>query len=95
MGNACVQSIFEKYSCKMLGGVMVLMRGFWIGTLHKLLVRIDTNGCVNTVFPKYDNIYSCLVSLTMLWHQWMGHTSEKGLHSMHGKGMVKFSPIVL
>ena len=34
-------------------------------------------------------IYSCQVDSTMLWNQQMGHISEKGIHSMHTKGMVE------
>jgi hypothetical protein len=37
MSGASVQTIFEKETRKMVWGVMVLLRGFWIGTLYKLL----------------------------------------------------------
>ena len=41
------------------------------------------------VCPKSNIIYYYLVDSTMLWHQWMGHIGEKGLYSMHNKGMVE------
>lgn len=70
----------------------VLMRGVLIGKLYKLLGRTNTNGCVNTVIPKANKISSCLIDSTMIWHQQMGHISEKGLHAMHSKVMVRGLP---
>ena len=37
MVNACVYYVFDKDSCEMVRGAMVLMRGVWGGTLYKLL----------------------------------------------------------
>ena len=65
------------------------MRGFHNGTMHKLLGRIETNGCVDIIFPKYDDMSSCLIDLTMLWNQQMGEIGENGLCAMHNK--VKYS----
>ena len=70
---------------------MELMRGFLTRTLYNLLGRINTNVCTNAIFHKYDSIYSCLVDLTMLWHQWMGYIGEKALLAMKNKGIPDFS----
>jgi hypothetical protein len=37
MSDAGVHTIFEKDSCKMVRGAMVLMRGVWIGTLVQVV----------------------------------------------------------
>lgn len=42
MSDASVHTIFEKDSCKMVRGTMVLMRGVQIGTLYKLLGNVDS-----------------------------------------------------
>ena len=76
----------------MVQGAMVLMRGVQIGSLYKLLGRRDTNGCVNIVTLEVNEISSCLVNLTMLWHRQMGHIREKSLRAMHNKGMVDDFP---
>ena len=67
---------------------MVLMRGVSIGTMYNILRRIDIDKCVNVVCHESNIISSCLVDFTMLWHQWMGHIGEKGLHTMHSEGIV-------
>ena len=68
MGDASVQIVFEKDTCKMVWGVMVTMRGIRIGTLYKLLGRTNKSSCLPTVDPKSGKISSCIVNLTMLWH---------------------------
>jgi hypothetical protein len=45
LGDARVKTIFEKKTCKMVQGAMVLMRGVHSGTLYKLLGTTYTNGC--------------------------------------------------
>jgi len=68
------------------------MRGVRLRTLYKLLGRTYTSGYVNVVFHEVDHVSSCVVDLTMLWHQRMGHISEKNLRAMNGKCMVKGVP---
>ena len=68
---------------------MVLMRGVQNGTLYKILGIIDIDKSANMVCLDFESIYLCLVKSFMLWHQKMGHISEKGLHAIHSKGMVK------
>ena len=36
LDDACVKIVFEKDTCKMVHGPLVLMWGAWIGTLYKL-----------------------------------------------------------
>jgi hypothetical protein len=43
--DAGVRTVFEKNTCKMVRGEMVLMRGVWCGTPYKLLGSTYTNGC--------------------------------------------------
>jgi hypothetical protein len=54
MSDAGVHTLFQKDSCKMVRGAMVLMKGVWIGTLYNLLGNVDLTGCNNIVSPKID-----------------------------------------
>lgn len=92
MSDVGVKTVFEKDTCKMVQGAMVLMRGIKIRTLYKLLGRTDESSCLLVVDPKTNEILSCVVDSTMLWHQRLGHISEKGIRAMHSKGMVKGLP---
>lgn len=47
---------------------MVVIRGVQIGTMYKLLGKVDTNECVNTTITE-TKISSYLVNMTMVWHQ--------------------------
>jgi hypothetical protein len=51
IGDAGVHSLFQKDSFKMIRGVMILMKGVWIGTMYKLLGNFDSTGCNNIVSP--------------------------------------------
>jgi transposase InsO family protein len=77
----------------MVRGAMVLMRGVRCGTLYKLLGGTYTNGCNSSVVLKQtnkeDKTNTVLGNKTMLWHQRLGHIGEKGLRTLHGKGMVE------
>lgn len=77
-----VHTVVSKDSYKMVSGVMVLMRGSWIGMLHKLLGRIDS-----IIVSEVNETSSSLVKMTTLWHWRLGHIGEKSIHAMH-KGMV-------
>jgi transposase InsO family protein len=93
LDDARVDTIFGKNTCKMVQGAMVLMRGVRCGTLYKLLGRTYTNGCNSYVVPEQrnegDNTNIVPEKKTMLWHQRLGHIGEKGLRTLHGKGMVE------
>jgi hypothetical protein len=71
----------------------VLMRGVQCGTLYKLLGSTYTNGCNNSIVlektNKEDKTNTIPENKTMLWHQRLGHIGEKGLRTLHGKGMVE------
>jgi hypothetical protein len=55
MSDAGVHTLFQKDTCKMVRGVMVLMKGVQIGTLYKLLGNVDSTGCNNIVVPEVDS----------------------------------------
>jgi hypothetical protein len=92
MSDDGVHTLFQKDLCNMVRGVMVLMKGVWIGTLYKLLGSVDSTGCNNIVVPEVDSTRAesiqtdstshHKVDSTMLWHERMGHIGEKGLRAM-------------
>eukprot|EP00253_Pinus_taeda_P035873 PITA_35873 len=85
-----VNTVFDKDTCKMVRGALVLMRGVWIGTLYKLQGSTVVDGCNSSMVPE-NGAENLVVSRekTMLWHQRLGHIGEKGLRILHGKGMVE------
>jgi hypothetical protein len=44
MSDAGVHTLFQKDSCNMVRGVMVLIKGFHIGTLYMLLGSVNSIG---------------------------------------------------
>jgi hypothetical protein len=52
----------------MIQGEIVLLRGVWIGTLHKWLGSTINNRCNNTIVPenKIDRDHTLLEEKTML-----------------------------
>jgi hypothetical protein len=93
MEDVGVKTIFEKGTCRMVRGEMVLMRRVWIGTLYKLLGRTISDGCNSSIVPdiEVEEERTSTVSgeKVMLWHQRLGHIGEKGLRLLHSKGMVE------
>ena len=85
-----VKTVFEKDTCKMVRGALVLMKGVWIGTVYKLQRSTVVDGCNSFMVPK-SGTENLVVSRekTMLWHRRLGHIREKGLRILHGKGMVE------
>eukprot|EP00253_Pinus_taeda_P008029 PITA_08029 len=85
-----VRTVFEKDTCKMAWGALVLMWGVRIGTLYKLQGSTIIHGCNSFVVPE-SGAENLVVSgeKTILWHQRLGHIGEKGLRILHGKGMVE------
>jgi hypothetical protein len=55
LDDAGVDIIFEKNTCNMVRGAMVLIRGIQYGTLYKLLGSTYTNGCNIYVFLEKTN----------------------------------------
>jgi hypothetical protein len=85
--------VLGKGTCKMVQGAMVLTRGVRCGTLYNFLGSTYTNECNFYVVPEHrnegDKTNFVPGKNTMLWHQRVGHTGEKGLQTLHGKGMVE------
>jgi hypothetical protein len=44
MSNLGIQIVFEKETLRMVRGEMVFLRGFWIGTLYKILGSTISDG---------------------------------------------------
>eukprot|EP00253_Pinus_taeda_P013028 PITA_13028 len=90
LDDAGVKTVFEKDTCKMVRGALVLMRGVRIVTLYKLQGSTVVYGCNSSMVPE-NGAENLVVSgeKTMLWHQRLGHIGEKGLRILHGKGMVE------
>eukprot|EP00253_Pinus_taeda_P028109 PITA_28109 len=90
LDDAGVKTVFEKDTCKMVRGELVLMRGVRIRTLYKLQGSTVVDGCNSPMVPE-NGAENLVVSgeKTMLWHQRLGHIGEKGLRILQGKGMVE------
>jgi len=90
LDDAGVKIVFEKDTCKMVRGALVLMRGVWIGTLYKIQGSIVFDGCNSSVLPESgaENLMASSEK-SMLWHQRLGHIGEKGLQILNSKCMVK------
>jgi hypothetical protein len=54
MDDAGVKIVFEKETCKMVRGEMVLMRGVQNGTLYKLLGSTISDGCNSFLFLRVE-----------------------------------------
>jgi hypothetical protein len=66
MSGIGLHTLFQKDSCNMVRGAMVLMRGVNIGTLYKLLGNVDLSGCNSIVSPE---IYSTTTRLDSMLTQ--------------------------
>jgi hypothetical protein len=62
MSDVGVHTLFQKDSCNILRGVMVLMKGVRIGTLYKLLGNVDLTGCNNIITPEVESTSNLLDS---------------------------------
>eukprot|EP00253_Pinus_taeda_P008000 PITA_08000 len=90
LDDAGVETVFEKDTCKMVLGALVLMWGVQIRTLYNLQGSTVVDGCNSSVVLK-GGAENLVVSgeKTTLWHQRLGHIGEQGLRILHGKGMVE------
>jgi hypothetical protein len=83
MDDAGVKTMFEKGTCRMVQGAMVLLKEVWVGTLYKLLGSTISNGCNSSVVPEIGdeegNTPTIFGEKTMLWYQRTCHIKEKGL----------------
>jgi hypothetical protein len=93
MEDAGVKIIFEKGTCRMVQGAMVLMKGVQFGTMYNMLGITISDGCNRSIVPDIgvEEERNPIVSgeKVMLWHQRLGHIGEKGLRLLQGKGMVE------
>eukprot|EP00253_Pinus_taeda_P026746 PITA_26746 len=80
LDDAGIKIAFEKDTCKMVRGALVLIQGVTSGTLYKLQGSTIIDGCNSFVVPQ-SGAENLVVSgeRTMLWHQRLGHIGEKGL----------------
>jgi hypothetical protein len=92
LDDAGVDNLLGKGPYKMVRGEIVLMRGFQCGNLYKLLGRNYVDGCNNTIVHEQRNkqymIHTILGKNTM-WHKILGNIGDKGLWTLHDKGMVE------
>jgi hypothetical protein len=93
MDDARVKIVFEKETCRMVRGEMVLLNGFWIGIIYNLKGSTISDGCNSSIVPNIrveeDKNPTSFGEKTMFWHQRLGHIGEKGLQVLHSKGMVE------
>jgi hypothetical protein len=93
MDDAGVKKIFEKETYRMVRREMVLMKGFWFGTLYKLQGSTISDGynsfVVHDIGFEEDRTPTVSGEKVMMWHQILWHIREKGLRLLHGKGMVE------
>ena len=93
MEDVGVKTIFEKGTCKMVRGEMVLMKGVQFGNLYKMLGSIISYGCNSFIVPdigvEEEKTPTVSGENVMLWQQRLGNIEEKGLRLLHSKGMVK------
>jgi hypothetical protein len=91
--DAGIKTMFEKETCRMVRGEMVLLKGFWIVTLYNLQGSTISDGCNSSIALEIgaEEEKNLIVSIenTILWHQILGHIREKGLQILHSKGMVE------
>ena len=72
ISDAGIQVIFNKESCKMVRGAMVLARGIRTGTLYKLEASTVSDGYNSSIFGEYryetNRTPSSSIKNKILWH---------------------------
>ena len=83
MGDGGVKKLFEKETCRMVRGEMVLLRGVRFGALYNMQGRTISDGCNSSIFldigVEEERTHIVSGEKVMLWHQRLGHIREKGL----------------
>jgi hypothetical protein len=83
MDDAGVKTIFEKETCTMVRGSMVLLKGVWLGTLYKLQGSTISDGCNSSIVlyigVEEERTPMVFEEKVMLWHQILGNIREKVL----------------
>ena len=77
MEDAGVKTIFEKGTCRMVRGAMVLMKGVCFGILYKILGSSISDGCNSSIVldigVEEERNPTVSGEKVMLWHQRLGH----------------------
>jgi hypothetical protein len=83
MSDVGVHIVFEKETCKMVQGEIILMRRVWNGTMYNMLGSTRNNGCNSYAVLEGGNeeyqTHTVSGEKTMLWHQRLGLIGERGL----------------
>jgi hypothetical protein len=81
MDDAGVKTIFEKETCRMVRGEMVLLKGVWFGTLYKMQGSTISDGCNSSIVPDIgvEEERTPIVSgeKVMMWHQRLGISERR------------------
>jgi hypothetical protein len=84
MDDAGVKTVFEKETCRMVQGEMVLLKGVQFGTLYNLQGNTISDGFNSCIVPKIgseeEEKPTVFREKVMLWHQRLGHIGEKRLY---------------
>ena len=76
MDDAGVKTIFEKETCRIFRGEMVLLKGVWFGNLYKLQGSTISHGCDSSLVPNIgveeERTPTVSGEKVMLWHQKLG-----------------------
>jgi hypothetical protein len=93
MDDAVVNTIFEKKTCMMVRGAMVLLKGVQIGTLCNMKGLTIGDECNSSIVPNIgaqeEETPTIYREKVMLWNQRLRHIREKGLRLLHSKCMVE------
>ena len=72
-----VKTMFEKETCQMVRGTMVLLKGFQIGTLYNMQRSTISDGCNSSIIPDIGVEEEITPTVSRkkvsLWHQRLGH----------------------
>ena len=83
MDDVGIKTIFEKETCKMVQGEMMLLKGVQFGTLYKMQGSTIFDGCNSSIFLDIGVEEEITLTVSrekvMPWHQRLGHIREKGL----------------
>jgi hypothetical protein len=81
MDDAGVKTMFEKQTCRMVRGEMVLLKGFWFGTLYKLqgstISDWSNSSIVHDIGDEEEKPPIVTREKAMLWHQRLGHIKRR------------------
>ena len=92
MDDALVKTVFEKETCRMVQGEMVLLKGV---SVELCIICRESLLVMGEIFPLFLILElmkknpTISGENTMLWHQILGHIGDKGLQLPHGKCMVE------